>query len=69
MTSADHPRHAAGHACHPAAMRREVRALVAAALGFVVWRIAVELVPIPVALVLGLAVGGATWLLTAPRTG
>lgn len=49
-------------------MKTHTRAPVAAAVGFVVWRISVELMPILVALALGLIAAGAAWTLTAPRT-
>jgi len=49
-------------------MTRGIRVLVALGLAFVVWRIAVELIPLPVAFGLGLITGGSTWALTAPKS-
>lgn len=47
--------------------RTDIRLLIALVAAFIVWRISVELMPILLALVLGLAAGGVAWLATRPR--
>ena len=48
-------------------MTKGVRALVAIGVGFVVYRIGVELMPWSAGLLVGLVAGGVTWALTKPR--
>jgi membrane glycosyltransferase len=48
-------------------MTKGTRSVVGVILGFVAYRISVEFLAIAVAVLLGIAVGVAVWLLTAPR--
>lgn len=45
-------------------MTRSTRAGVAVLLGFVAYRVAIEFMELGPALLIGAAIGGATWLLT-----
>jgi len=49
----------------PVSRRTDVRLIAALLIGFVVYRIGVELIGPAVAVAVGLAAAGATWLLTA----
>lgn len=49
-------------------MTKGTRALVAIGVGFVAYRVSVELIVLGAALVVGLVVGGVTWALTRPRS-
>lgn len=54
-------------------MKRGTRLLIAIGLGFVVYRIAVAVMPTGggalISLVLGVIVAGSAWALTAPKAG
>lgn len=51
----------------PVTQRTDVRLLITLGAFFIIWRIGVELMPIPVALIVGLVAGGVAWLVTRPK--